>query len=195
MSEVTQLAESLHPHEVKVLRAFDASKDDDFCTEEDLAKRSGLEVAQVGSALGRLQIKGLVRISSVLPRTEVSLTETGQRYFQHYTPIVRIISALKIASDTGAQLTIKDIQTREKLDSSEISEAIGELKQEGVVRIAAGGIVELTRTSSTTAESLQKLIRLLHEGVKPLLDFTPSEQMLIKKFSQKREAKRALPRG
>jgi len=186
MSEVTQLAESLHPHEVKVLRAFDASKDDDFCTEEDLAKRSGLEVAQVGSALGRLQIKGLVRISSILPRTEVSLTETGQRYFQHYTPIVRIISALKIASDNGAQLTIKDIQTREKLDSSEISEAIGELKQEGVVRIAAGGIVELTGTSSTTAESLQKLIRLLHEGTKPLLDFTPSEQMLIKKFSQKR---------
>src|SRR5207244_5963844 len=84
------------------------------------------------------------------------------------------------------QLTIKDIQTREKLDSSEISEAIGELKQEGVVRIAAGGIVELTGTSSTTAESLQKLIRLLHEGTKPLLDFTPSEQTLIKKFSQKR---------
>ena len=186
MSEVTQLAESLHPHEVKVLRAFDASKDDDFCTEEDLAKRSGLEVAQVGSALGRLQVKGLTRIGSRLPRTEVSLTETGQRYFQHYTPIVRIISALKKASDTGAQLTIKDIQTREKLDSSEISEAIGELKQEGVVRIAAGGIVELTGTSSTTAESLQKLIRLLHEGTKPLLDFTPSEQTLIKKFSQKR---------
>src|SRR2546422_10560262 len=86
----------------------------------------------------------------------------------------------------GAQLTIKDIQTREKLDSSEISEAIGELKQEGVVRIAAGGIVELTGTSSTTAESLQKLMRLLHQGTKPLLDFTPSEQMLIKKFSQTR---------
>src|SRR5439155_21546999 len=186
MSEVTQLVESLHPHEVKVLRAFDTSKDDDACTEEDLAKRSGLEIAQVGSALGRLQIKGLVGISARVPRTEVSLTETGLRYFQHYTPMVRIISALKKASDTGAQLTIRDIQTREKLDSSEVSEAIGELKQEGVIGITAGGIVEPTGRSSSTAELLQKLIRFLHEGTKPLLDFTPPEQAVLKKFYQKR---------
>src|SRR5439155_17029231 len=186
MGLVIQLVERRHPDVVKAVRAFETSKDDDSCAEEDLAKRSRLEIAQVGSALGRLQIKGLVGISARVPRTEVSLTETGLRYFQHYTPMVRIISALKKASDTGAQLTIRDIQTREKLDSSEVSEAIGELKQEGVIGITAGGIVEPTGRSSSTAELLQKLIRFLHEGTKPLLDVTTPEQAVIKKFSQKR---------
>ena len=161
MSDVASLAESLHPHEAKVLTAFDAFKNDDFCTEEELAKRSGLEIAQVGAALGRLQLptKGLVALYVRAPDPVVSLTETGQRYFQRYTPMVRILSALRISVDTGAQLTIKDLQEREGLDPSELSGAVGELKQEGVIKIAVGGVVELTGTSSKTAESLQELIQ------------------------------------
>jgi len=188
MSDVASLAESLHPHEVKVITAFDALKDDDFCTEEELAKRSGLAIAQVGAALGRLQLptKGLVALYVRASDPVVSLTETGQRYFQRYTPMVRILSALRVSADTGAQLTIKDLQEREGLDPSELSGAVGELKQEGVIKIAGGGAVELTGMPSKTAEFLQVLIQRVHEGTKRLGDFTPSEQALIKKFAQKR---------
>ncbi|MBI3810035.1 MAG: phenylalanine--tRNA ligase subunit alpha [Nitrospirae bacterium] len=186
MSDVAALAESLHPHEAKVLTALDVPGSPLVQNEETLAKSSGLEVAQVGAALGRLQIKGLVSILSEVTRQIVSLTDTGERYFQHYAPMVRIISALRAAADTGAQLTIKDIQQREELDAAELSGAVGELKQEGVIRIATGGIVDLAGASSSTAESLQKLIQYVHEGAKPLTEFAHAEQTLIAKFAQKR---------
>ena len=186
MSDVAALAESLHPHEVKVAATLESSSDKDGLTDEDIAQRSSIEVAQASAALGRLQIKGLVSILSEVTRQIVSLTETGERYFQRYTPMVRIVSALRAAADTDAQLSIKDIQTREELDAAELSGAVGELKQEGVIRIAAGGIVELTGSSSATAESLQKLIKYVHEGAKPLAEFAPAEQTLIAKFAQKR---------
>ena len=173
MSDVAALAESLHPHEVKVAAALEASSGNDGLTDDDIAQHSGIEVAQASAALGRLQIKGLVAILSEVTRQIISLTETGERYFQRYTPMVRIVSALRAAADTGAQLSIKDIQTREELDGAELSGAVGELKQEGVIRIAAGGIVELTGSSSTTSESLQRLIKYAHEGAKPLTEFAP----------------------
>jgi len=44
--------------------------------------------------------------------------------------MVRVMSALRAAAEKGGQLTIKDIQTREGLDSGEISTAVGELKRE-----------------------------------------------------------------
>ena len=180
------LAESLHPHEAKVLAALDVPGSPLVQNEETLAKNSGLKVAQVGAALGRLQIKGLVSILSEETRQLVSLTDTGERYFQRYTPMVRIVSALRAAANTGAQLTIKDLQTREELDDAELSGAIGELKQEGVIRIAARGVVELTGVASPTAEALQRLIKYVHEGTKPLSEFAPAEQTLIAKFAQKR---------
>lgn len=186
MSDVAALAESLHPHEAKVLAAMDVPGSPLVQNEETLAKNSSLEVAQVGAALGRLQIKGLVSILSEVTRQIVSLTETGERYFQRYTPMVRIISALRAAADTGAQLSIKDIQQREELDAAELSGAVGELKQEGIIKVAAGGIVELTGSSSATADDLQKLIKYVHEGAKLLSEFAPAEQTLIGKFAQKR---------
>ena len=186
MSNVAALAESLHPHEAKVLAALDVPGSPLPQNEETLAKNSGLEVAQVGAALGRLQIKGLVSVLSEVTRQIVSLTETGERYFQRYTPMVRIISALRAAADTGAPLSIKDLQQREELDAAELSGAVGELKQEGVIRVAAGGIVELTGSSSATADDLQKLIKYVHEGAKLLSEFAPAEQTLIGRFAQKR---------
>src|SRR5437867_2736429 len=186
MSEVTQLAESLHPHEVKVASALRASAQKEGLTEEDLAKATGLEVAQVSAALGRLQVKSLVAVLSETLRPIVSLTETGKHYFQHYAPMVRVMSALRAAAETGGQLAIKDIQKREGLDAGEISTAVGELKREGVLTIGAGGVVQTTSAASVTADSLQRLIRLVHEGPKPLSEFPPSDQALIEKFAQKR---------
>src|SRR5256886_10712163 len=139
MSEVTQLAESLHPHEVKVASALRASAQKEGLTEENLAKATGLEVAQVSAALGRLQVKGLVAVLSETLRPIVSLTETGKHYFQHYAPMVRVMSALRAAAETGGQLAIKDIHTRAGLDAGEINTAIGEVEREGELTHGAPG--------------------------------------------------------
>src|SRR5947207_15534284 len=103
MSEVTQLAESLHPHEVKVASALRASAQKEGLTEEDLAKATGLEVAQVSAALGRLQVKGLVAVLSETIWPIVSLTETGKPYFQHYSPMAPVWSARRPGAETGGQ--------------------------------------------------------------------------------------------
>src|SRR2546421_3415887 len=129
MSEVTQVAESLHPHEVKVVSALKASPQKEGLTEEDLAKATGLEVAQVSAALGRLQVKGLVAVLSETIRPIVSLTETGKHYFQHYAPIVRVMSALRAAAETGGQLGIKDSQKREGLAAGGSTTADGGWKR------------------------------------------------------------------
>ena len=51
MTDLTTVVESLHPHEVKVLAALSAGPDQPL-TDEDLAKQTGLEVAQASAALG-----------------------------------------------------------------------------------------------------------------------------------------------
>src|SRR5206468_5525374 len=50
----------------------------------------------------------------------------------------------------------------------------------------ARGVVQTTSATSVTADSLQRLIRFVHEGPKPLSEFPPSDQALIEKFAQKR---------
>src|SRR3989449_10221169 len=103
MSEVTQLAESLHPHEVKVVSALKASAQREGLTEEDLAKAAGLEVAQVSAALGPLQLKGRVPVLSGRPGPIVSLTETGKHYFQRYAPMVGVMSAFRRPAGKGGR--------------------------------------------------------------------------------------------
>jgi phenylalanyl-tRNA synthetase alpha chain len=186
MKDVAALAESLHPHEVKVVTALDASFEQGGLTEEAIAQSAGLEVAQVGAALGRLRIKGFVTVTSETTRQIVSLTETGERYLLHAPPMARILSALRAAAELGAPLTIKDIQAREGLDPGDLSGIIGELKQEQVIRIAAGGVVEPTGTVSRTAESLQRLIRQVKAGSTVLSEFAEPDRILIEKFSRKR---------
>src|SRR5438309_6045104 len=112
MSEVTQLAESLHPHEVKVVSALKTSAQREGLTEEDLAKAAGLEVAQVSAALGRLQLKGLVTVLSGTPRRIVSLTETGKHYFPRYAPWARGMAAWWGAAGEGGHWRLRGIRCR-----------------------------------------------------------------------------------
>ena len=186
MTDLTALVESLHPHEVKVLTALPTASDTG-ATEDDLATGTGLEVAQVGAALGRLQIKSLAVVGSETARNIVSLTETGERHVQQGSPMTRIVAALRTARDTGMNLTIQDLQRSEGLAASDISGIIGALKQEQAIRIVGGGIVELTDRESHTAQALQAVLHKVKErGPRDLQEYDAAEQSLIQKFSQKR---------
>jgi phenylalanyl-tRNA synthetase alpha chain len=187
MTNLASLVESLHPHEVKVLKAFDLSKDDDFANDEELAKRARLETAQVGAALGRLQLKGLVAVQSEVAKQIVSLTDVGKRYAREGTPMTRIVAALLEAQGSGSTLTIKDLQEREGLAPGDISGIIGELKQEKAIIIVAGGAVELTGIESKSAKALQDFLgKIRGTGEAELQHYSVAEQALVEKFSQKR---------
>jgi len=186
MNDLRAVADSLHPHEAKVLAALDAPGEPLISNEDALAKSSGLEPDQVRAALGRLQAKELVGVLSQTTDHIVSLTETGERYVRDGNPFARVLSALAEARDTHSSLTIKDLQSREGLAPGDMSGIVGELKRERAIAIVTGGIVELTGTPSRTAESLQTLLGEIRNGHKPFTEFSPADQALIEKFSQKR---------
>ncbi len=186
MSDVAALAESLHPHEAKVLTALDTPGGPLVPNAEALAKSSGLEADQVRAALGRLQIKGLVHVRHQDTALSVSLTETGEHYAQHSSPIARILSGLAQAAESEPPLTIKDLQAREGLAPGEMSGIIGQLKQEQAIRIETGGTLHLTGTLSHTAESLERLIRQVKRGPVKLADFAEPDRAIIEQYAQKR---------
>ena len=192
MKDVAALAESLHPHEAKVLKRFYLSQNY-FLNDEILVKDTGLDAAQVSAALGRLQLKGLVNIVDSHQLQVVSLTQTGQRYAEQGSPLNRILRSLQKAAALGTTITIKTIQADEELAPGEISGIIGDLKQEQVINIAPGGVLELTGRESKTAKLLEQLIqRLKTEEAGITLDSLFQEfenedvSTVIEKFSQKR---------
>jgi phenylalanyl-tRNA synthetase alpha chain len=186
MTDSAALVESLHPHEVKALAAL-AAPSTQSLNDEELAKHTNLEVAQVGAALGRLQLKGLVAVRDEDRHEVVSLTDIGERYLQEGSPLARIREALRIANEQNTPLTIKDVQNREGLAPGEISGVIGMLKQEGSIIITGGGVLELVGTESRTARALQELLsKTKQRGPADLQQYGPPEQSLIEKFAQKR---------
>src|SRR5918998_2773695 len=100
MQDIQSLIESLHPLEVKVLKALaDPTLKSDAASvrEEDLVQATGLDPAQVSMALGWLLAKNLINVQHETCLNFVSLTEVGQEYFEKSAPVERILSALKAA--------------------------------------------------------------------------------------------------
>lgn len=189
MQKSTALIESLHPLEIKVLTALgrhQAQYPASPLTEDQLAQAAGLEPSQVSMAIGWLLSKSLLRVAEEKTSTLVSLTEVGERYFEKYAPAERILSALKSAQQTGKRLTIRDIQSSEGLEPTEMSSAIGSLKKEGTIRIAPGGYLEATGAPSRLAEALRTLLQQLHGTIKELSSFSSPLREVIRQYAVKR---------
>jgi phenylalanyl-tRNA synthetase alpha chain len=154
-SDLLKLIESLHPLENKVLLCFDRGES---LSAADILKSSGLDESRLDMASGWLQSKGLLEVKDVSVTSLVSLTETGKEYLEKGTPEVRIINALK----EEKQFTVKDIIQSWGMEPSEVSSAVGALKEAGVVRIAQGGILEIVPGADIAAyEFLNGLIKIV----------------------------------
>ena len=135
-SELQKLLESLHPLEHKVLLCFDR---EGALSAPDILTKSGLDESRLDMASGWLQSKGLLDVKDESITSLVSLTETGKEYLEKGTPEMRIIDALR----EGKQFTVKDIIQSWGMDPSEVSSAVGALKEDNAVRIVQGGVLEL----------------------------------------------------
>lgn len=187
MSDAAALAESLHPHEATVLRAFPADHAE-AALEQTLVENSGLETAQVGAALGRLHLKNLVGFEEQTEPRIVSLTATGTAYLENLrlSPLSHVLATLRDATHSGHSLTMRDLQVKLGLDPGEISGVIGDLKQEQVITIAPGGVVKWTGMASSAEQSLKRLLAQMQDRPTPLADLSQTDQTMIHKFSQKR---------
>ncbi len=156
-SDLIALLESLHPLEHKVLLCFERGG---TLSASELMKGSGLDESRLDMASGWLQPKGLLQVTDESVTSLVTLTETGRDYLEKGTPELRIITVLR----EGKQFTVKDVIQSWGMGPSEVSSAMGGLREAGVVRIVQGGILELVSGVDISAyEFLSGLIKTASE--------------------------------
>ncbi|WHZ17405.1 MAG: Phenylalanyl-tRNA synthetase alpha chain [Nitrospira sp.] len=177
--------DNLHPLESKVLLAL-ARRPDSSATLDHLAESTGLEPSQLSMAVEWLLAKSLIGVHAETVAHIASLTPVGEVHFEKYSPIERVLSAAKEASQTGKRLTIQDIQAQEELEPSDVSKAVGTLKKEGAILIVQGGCIESTGRNSPTAESLRALLQELRGGQRELKTFPESLQLVLQQHAVKR---------
>ena len=182
-----KLLESLHPLEHKVLLSFQQGG---TLSAPELLKASALDESRLDMASGWLQPKGLLEVKDESITSLVSLTETGREYLEQGTPEMRIISALR----EGKQLTVKDIIQTWGMDPSEVSSAVGTLKEAKVVQIAQGGVLALIAGADISAyEFLPALIKTVAgKDQSDLTSFSEAQQAAINANFHKRGKSKGL---
>jgi len=192
MAETAALVDSLHPLEVKVLAVLSGRSSQTspsapaVLRDDEIAQAAGLEPSQVSMAVEWLLTKSLLRVDSEKVTPIVSLTPIGEGYFEKYSPVERVLSAVRDAGQVGKRVTIQDIQAQEELEPTEISGAIGRLKKEGAIRIVTGACVEATGSPSRTAEALRTALRQLHGGPQPITSIPEAMRPVIEDHAVKR---------
>jgi len=184
---LTKLLESLHPLEHKVLLAFQQGG---TLSASELLNASALDESRLDMASGWLQPKGLLEVKDESVTSLVSITETGREYLEKGTPEMRIIDALR----DRKQLTVKDIIQTWGMDPSEVSSAVGTLKEAKVVQVAQGGILALIAGADISAyEFLQGLIKTVAgKDQGDLTSFSEAQQAAINANFHKRGKSKGL---
>jgi phenylalanyl-tRNA synthetase alpha chain len=170
VSEHINLLASLHPLESKLLLGFEGR---DSLSSADIVDVSGLDESRLDMASGWLQTKGLLDVKDESVTSLVSLTETGKAYLENGTPEMRIIGALR----EGKQFTVKDVIQSWGMDPSEVSSAVGTLKESKIVQIVQGGILQLASEADISSyEFLSALIKTVAEKEPADLSSFPEAQ-------------------
>ena len=181
LSELTKTLESLHPLENKLLLSFQGDRS---LSAQELLAAAGLDESRLDMASGWLQSKGLLDVQEESVTSSVSLTETGREYLEKGTPEMRIINALR----EGKQFTVKDVIQNWGMDPSEISSAVGALRESKVVQIVQGGILVLSGGADLSPyEFLADLIKTVSTREQgELSSFVEREQVSIQTNFHKR---------
>ncbi len=178
-------SDSLHPLEITLLAALGQSADAPS-SDDELRERSQLAPSQISMALGWLQAKTLIRVHAETVTVWVGLTEVGRGYLVTGSPPEWLVQRCRQGAHEGRPLTVQTLQDADTFPPSDISRAIGLLKQEGAIRLTAGGHVEPTGAASPTAERFAALLNQLRERRRELPSFAPDEQTLLRQYAVKR---------
>ena len=182
--DTTATLESLHPLELKVLTAFGQSEEP--ITDAQLIASTQLDPSQVSMAVGWLLSKQLLALSAEQITPMVSLTETGERYYESASPHEWILQSTKESRRSGEPVTVKDLQNQGRFQPTELSRALGLLKKDGSIRLASGGSIEATDTPSPTTEIVRILLDQLQAGPQPMQNVSSSHQSLLRQYAIKR---------
>ncbi len=165
--KINEIVEGLHPLEIKVLKAF---KTNPVWLHSALQEEAGMEPPQLGSALGWLMTKVLVKVEQEIPIPYIGITDRGKQYALQGLPEVRVLKELK----SGRKLTVRDLREQMGMEQLEVSTTIGNLKDHGMVRVGQGGALEWTKAELPAfVTSLEKLLSYLRDQPEPI-ECTPA---------------------
>ena len=185
--EVNSTVESLHPLEIKLLFVFEAGKavDDNI-----LINEAAIEQSQKDMAIGWLLAKGILSVARETVDRSVVLTETGERYFDLKIPELRIFEAIKANPD----YSMADVKGRDDIEPSEVSSAVGLMKEKGIIRIAAGGRLEPDNESLISEfDDIQRVISTVREkGEINITELPEKDQAVIEGLHRKRGKSRGI---
>lgn len=186
------LQESLHPLEVKALRAA-LSMEEGGLTESSIAAKAPMEEAHARTSLQWLLARKMISIAEKTATTLVSLNEQGARCAGIGLPEIRILNSLQ----GGQALTVGGLKGDESFRDDDVGAAFGALKNCGAVGIGQGGALVLKdRAAATQFEDLQALLKKLDgKGEISLDSLTEDEVALVLSHSRKRGKGKGLIRA
>jgi phenylalanyl-tRNA synthetase alpha chain len=188
----TEISESLHPLEVRALRAA-LSLQEGGISEASLAAVAAMEQAHARTAIQWLLKRELFTVEEKTAATLVSLTDQGARCADLGIPELRIVEAL----ETGHPVTVGELKSDSNFEEDDIGATVGALKNAGVADIGAGGTLVLKdRSKAGQFEGLQALLgKLAGIGEVPLDALSEEESAIVQAHSRKRGKAKGLFRA
>ena len=117
--------------------------------------------------------KSLIAVHAETVAHIASLTRTGDAFFEQSAPIERVLSSAREAGQIGKRLTIQDIQSKEQLEPSDVSKAVGTLKKEGAILIVQGGASKVPVATAPPRKPYEPLLQELRGGPRDLTFVEP----------------------
>ncbi len=177
--------DSLHPLEIKVLRTFETQE---RRKHDELIEHTDLNEGQVRRGEEWLLTRGLIETIHEDIFKEVSLSETGKEYLETEIPELRIIRQVK---EGEGRVGMREVMSRDDMEKREKTNAIGELKKEGIIKIGKGGILSFDESISLEKYELtQECLRYISEkGTLRLNDLETKYRDSVLAGSRKRGGK------
>jgi phenylalanyl-tRNA synthetase alpha chain len=177
------ILKSLHPLEVKLLRAFLPGE---TMSVPVVIHKLNFNIGQCNQAFSWLSAKELIAEASREQRTLYELTETGDKTREIGTPEERILALLK---EKGPK-KLPEIAGELNLENKDVGSSFGQMAKEGLLTMDGEKKVGIKDDSRTDRI---KLVRSLIEkaskqGTLADTDLTPDEQQAISGISKKRGA-------
>jgi phenylalanyl-tRNA synthetase alpha chain len=184
MNYQTQI-ESMHPLEIKTLRAFNSEP---VLALEQLETSTKLDTARIRRALEWLLTRGALEVVSETQKTFVRLSETGQ------TCASSKITELRLVDYASHGKTLKELEASGAFEPSELGPAIGILKKQKIIDFGKGGKLVVSDAADLShLEALQRTVEnWLNRPEMPMEDVSSDEKSLIEEMSKKRGKSPAL---
>jgi len=182
-NDVVGIVQSLHPLEVRVLRAYGPGT---LLTVDLLQKDLSFNTGQANQVFSWLKAKGLVEETSRKTLRFYELTDLGKEWAQKGTPEERLLNHL----EASGPATLPELAKALSIENKDIGSAYGALAKEGVVGMNERKQVVLKDLAKATrVKEVNRLLgNALKKGFVVEQDLSSEELALVQGMSKKRGA-------